>query len=427
MATAKVSPSERMDKASMMRVKAMAIEKGAKIQLIHKVLKARPDLCTPVCDCLAEQGIDLDKAATQPELLTKSAPLQLNDAAAAQSKGSSGSSTRASTADGDNEQEAQDKIPRSETTLGMIHLDRLMVIASRMQPVAFSKHTLKLLKPSPQRGIPKARLLELIEFDTGAGPDSYIGTDGRLKSQEVLTNRLIELSVANNLRGRDLSLPPDFHSHGVYKVEVDGGKIYIVHKFAKAGTNRKELPASQARLVDDHRALRLDRNYSEMGAVLVETKGIIRYRVHNLFPNEGLQDPLQYQANQYMLEDGAAEDPEATGDAAPMPRHAVVAKGLAEGSSGVAQVGRPRTKRLAAAADSPPMPATTSGKKCADTDAKNAEAEHEKATASEASPDDKKKVGAPPTKASLPDAWSVEMFSVVFGQVGAHSFDTWVV
>jgi hypothetical protein len=121
---------------------------------------------------------------------------------------------------------------------------------------------------------------------------------------------------------------------------------------------------------------------------------------------------LQNQSNQHMLEDGIAEDPEPEYEAAPMPGHHVVAKGPAAGSSALAQVGRPRTKRLAAAAESPPTLPTTSGKKRTDTDAKNAEAERNEATASEASLDDKKQAGAPPTKASLPHACSVEALEV---------------
>lgn len=269
----------KLDKARAMRSRAAAIENSARIEKINKVLKARPGLCNPVCECLSSHGVDLDDEDT---LYTSDMPAVTDG----------GRSSTASGAGGDEDDEETgcgghpDRIPRSETTLEMLHMTRINLMVRSLEPVAFSDNNLRSLKPSAKKQATKASLLQLIEFSTGVSPDTYLGTEGTLKSQKVLITRRRELNQHNGRRSRELPLPPKWAQMGFYRVDIADGTIYVEHRFAD-DRSRRQLPSSQARLVHDAKALKIERNWSEMNAMLTETRGSIRYKIHLMFPDLG--------------------------------------------------------------------------------------------------------------------------------------------
>lgn len=155
--------------------------------------------------------------------------------------------------------------------------------------------------------------MQLVEFAAGVSPDAYLGTEGVLKSQKFLVQRLCELNLHMGRRARELVLPPKWTSVGFYRVDIQHNIVWIEHRFA-AQDARRQLPPSQARLVHDHKALKVERNWSEMNAMLTETHGILRHKIHLMLSDMGCEDPLQNVSAIKAIEDGVPESPRVKSD-----------------------------------------------------------------------------------------------------------------
>lgn len=292
----------KMDKAAKLRQKGAALERAAKIQRINAVLKRRPDLCDKVCETLANHGGSVEeeeKKATE------------GGGGCSGSLGRIGGSSFAGADEGDDGGTGEiDRIPRCETTLGSLRINRLEALLSSVELVAFSKHNLKALKPSGKKALTKEMLNPIIEFVSGWNPDFFLGTDGPLKSQRHLQSALGFANQERGRRGRELPLPPRWPRDGNYLVLSMETKIFIAHKFMKKN-GRREVPASEVRKVHDAKALRIERNWSEATALLIEPRGYIRLEVMRLFPEvleAGLDLPKAIEEVCLAMDDAGEEE-----------------------------------------------------------------------------------------------------------------------
>ena len=176
-------------------------------------------------------------------------------------------------------------LPKCEVYFGMLSGPSLSALLFELE-TCYTPESLTRLKPSPRKAIPKQSLLALLEFLTGMRPDTWIGTSGKLKEFHYLSQALQTLNTKRGRRGRDVRLPPSWGQDGVYRVEArdDDDGIQIVHKFVGGETPLVRcLGPDHVKMIRDRAALTIEKNWSEVDALLVEVRGKIRLRLSVLF------------------------------------------------------------------------------------------------------------------------------------------------
>lgn len=145
---------------------------------------------------------------------------------------------------------------------------------------------LKQMVQRGQRQSSKQALLEILEFGTSLGPD--FSPRNELRQSEQWLKFIAHRHQIRGNKLRDLtSLPQEWDkvgNCGVYNFEVSAtGKIMIWQ--SKFGV-KKALPAKYAKAITDRNSLRIQSNFSETSATLVESdpKGIY-YNMVCSFPD----------------------------------------------------------------------------------------------------------------------------------------------
>ena len=119
------------------------------------------------------------------------------------------------------------EFPEDWQTLGQTSGEFLQWCLREAEPVAFSGHAMKaLLKPS-QRKVPKALLLEMVEFVFDLDEDTPLTGVG---SYGAILADMQQRNAQNGRRGRDLIMPFAWADAGVYRVAVEGNKIILTNK-----------------------------------------------------------------------------------------------------------------------------------------------------------------------------------------------------
>lgn len=123
-------------------------------------------------------------------------------------------------------------LPHKYTRLDATSPGILEGLASSLQDISFSKYMLKALKTKGMAACHYAeKICEVIEFDTGF--DTHQQMTGENRHLPTLTANLKAMSVARNRRGKDLRLPADWATAGVYKLSTHGhdGPLLVTHRF----------------------------------------------------------------------------------------------------------------------------------------------------------------------------------------------------
>ena len=294
-----------LEDAAALRKQAGEIEMQNRVSVIGQTLRKNPLLIPVVEKALNEAGIDVSSLELLPEPGPASKKSKTSDAAVG--KGS--------------------HLPKCEVYFGMLSSNTLQALLCELE-ACYTPESLSRLRPSARRAVPKASLLNLIEYLTGLKHDSWIGTTGPLKSFDYLAEALGRLNVLRGRRGRDVRLPPDWASDGVYRVFVSPeGRVGIQHKFLEKHS-MASLPDQQLRIVRFPASLLIEKNWSETDALLVEVKGKLRFRIASLFADLVSENVLH----------SIGEYPENNVEALPRP---FLEAGMAELMEGDRFVGRP--------------------------------------------------------------------------------------
>jgi hypothetical protein len=187
-----------------------------------------------------------------------------------------------------------DVVPRSETVVGVLHVETIADLMASIHTIAWDHHMLNLLKPSPKHGLPKCALLARLEFDTGVNEQSFIGTEGPLKNLQTLKGVLKQLSVSRGSRGATMPMKGSWTEFGPYtKPELgDDGKIWVGHQYLE-GHPKRRLPERQQQLIGSIDNVYIERPWSDMNALLMEKGTDYRYKLSNLFPELDQCDPFE--------------------------------------------------------------------------------------------------------------------------------------
>ena len=167
-------------------------------------------------------------------------------------------------------------LPHKYTRLDATSPGILEALASSLQDISFSKYMLKALKTKGMNACHYAeKICEVIEFDTGF--DTHQQVTGENRHLPTLTANLKAMSSARNRRGKNLRLPADWATAGVYKLSMHGdGPLLVTHRFNNLIA---EVPDSM-RLKDKTNemvpfgSLRIALNHSETKAAIVADKVI---------------------------------------------------------------------------------------------------------------------------------------------------------
>jgi hypothetical protein len=165
-------------------------------------------------------------------------------------------------------------VPRCYTSIGMITPTYLLTFLAGVEPISLSKQNLSNLSSRRSRHICKDKLMELVEFLTGLGPDADYHPDFHVMSKWV------ELAAGYNVsRGRpakELQLPAAWAVDGMFKWYMpsgDGAMAIVVHKITKV---ERQVSKGFWDVVKNPQALYIDKNYSEKNATLCEMDGFGR-------------------------------------------------------------------------------------------------------------------------------------------------------
>eukprot|EP00971_Amphidinium_carterae_P090429 1790666-Amphidinium_carterae.1 len=145
---------------------------------------------------------------------------------------------------------------------GCVPVSSLQALLHHIEPSTFNPLVLRSLCPRGAWKRNQALLCTYIEFAANIDPQTTVGEGMRTTRAmgELLTERYHSLQR----RGRDLVIPTDWSTQGIYSVVKVGGKPKVSHRFNKATVTVDEFFPPSA-------TFEISNNYSEFGAKLTET------------------------------------------------------------------------------------------------------------------------------------------------------------
>eukprot|EP00971_Amphidinium_carterae_P018657 367924-Amphidinium_carterae.4 len=145
---------------------------------------------------------------------------------------------------------------------GCVPVASLQALLHHIEPSTFNPLVLRSLCPRGAWKRNQALLCTYIEFVANIDPQTTVGEGMRTTRAmgEVLTERYHSLQR----RGRDLVIPTDWSTQGIYSVAKVGGKPKLVHRFNMSAVTVDEFFPPSA-------VFEISNNYSEFGAKLTET------------------------------------------------------------------------------------------------------------------------------------------------------------
>eukprot|EP00971_Amphidinium_carterae_P032813 645989-Amphidinium_carterae.1 len=218
---------------------------------------------------------------------------------------------------------------------GCLPVSALQALLHHVEPATFNPLVLRSLCPRGAWKRNQALLCTYVEFVSNIDPQSMVGEGMRTTRAmgELLTERYHSLGR----RGRDLVIPTDWATQGIYSVKKVGGKPCITHRFNKASVTVDEYFAPAA-------SFELSNNYSEFGAKLTETTmGRFSEPVPALFakyagPRTPPRETKAIKQKQAVVEEGKRISPKRKAESVPKtqvsltPLGAAIAKRTAQGN-----------------------------------------------------------------------------------------------
>jgi hypothetical protein len=324
----KLSASEQSAK---LHARALALENQGKMDELKMVLKQRPDLLdTTLNHCKKLAGIAVMGPPSTPKKTGQpgsrdGTPGPSSSTPATPSSSAAGSQLGDDAGDDEPGPAQSMNVPRCYTSIGMITPIYLTTFLAGVEPIALSKQNLGNLSSKKSRHICKDRLMELVEFLTGLGPDADYHPDFHVMSKWV------ELAAGYNVsRGRpakELQLPVTWASDGMFKWYMpsgDGAMVMVVHNITKV---EREVTKGFWDVVKNPQALYIDKNYSEKNATLCEKDGFGRLPITTIFPEIIENDLMRWCAKHAGTGETEVADEELP--AAPTPLQNAAAEGEA--------------------------------------------------------------------------------------------------
>lgn len=172
---------------------------------------------------------------------------------------------------------------RSLESSSVIFLQELL---SAIEPVVFTKHALSIVTRRGARLQNIKSLCEIIELCTGmAGTEQIIVGDDQGVTA-VLKLRLSELNLGFGRRGLETPLPPDWATHGVYRIVLEsGGGLKVMNRFTNIC---KTIKAPELKRVDK-RLVYVHDNFSERRATLKAKGSIMNILLYPIFEPAAFQ------------------------------------------------------------------------------------------------------------------------------------------
>lgn len=260
------------ERAARLQQRAVQLQQRATYQRVVAILKSKPSYITIVEQTLRANGAFSDapapkakaKAAakwatiaTRPARVApaRNGPLAITDGAEAEvgaapdEDGTELADEPSHTADpdtpsepppaGDQEYPASERLPRGASCFANFSISLLKRMLAAAKPVAFSEFILKALAKRGSRDIARVELNRLLEFVTNMEDTTLISISCRYEGPLLSWTKAT--SIALGRRGRDIQLPVDWSSNGVYEVRFlrDSRTCKVINRLKCRGRSRR--------------------------------------------------------------------------------------------------------------------------------------------------------------------------------------------
>lgn len=199
------------EKAIRLQSSARALTAKSDLITVQQVLKTRPDLVQHVKRDFINMGILSADGAKITALDSKpSAHEQQGRGDIKALLDAPGSSPSHAPAAGQGDLE----LHRNYATWSQVPVSFLKALLSKVEPVSLSMMNLRSLTKKGCKDPPRNILLEIFEYLTDTDPNSPVGESRSLSS---LADYFVRKNIQNGRRGRDLTLPVNWHAQGIYQ------------------------------------------------------------------------------------------------------------------------------------------------------------------------------------------------------------------
>uniref|UniRef100_A0A7S3SGZ0 Uncharacterized protein n=1 Tax=Strombidinopsis acuminata TaxID=141414 RepID=A0A7S3SGZ0_9SPIT len=120
---------------------------------------------------------------------------------------------------GDDDDDNGKRVPKNASHFPTMPPKHMKRILAGIEPVTFSSHNMNALISRGAREVTRSELLKLVEFCTNISPTSNVAPEHRYFN--VLEDEMRKLSAMHGRRARDLTLPVDWETQGVYAACMD--------------------------------------------------------------------------------------------------------------------------------------------------------------------------------------------------------------
>eukprot|EP00971_Amphidinium_carterae_P052442 1032421-Amphidinium_carterae.2 len=208
---------------------------------------------------------------------------------------------------------------------GCLPVGALQALLHHVEPSTFNPLVLRSLCPRGAWKRNQALLCTYVEFVANIDPQSAVGEG--MRTTRLMGELLTERYHSLHRRGRDLVIPTDWASQGIYSMKKVDGKPHISHRFNKTSVVVDEYFPPAA-------TFELSNNYSEFGAKLTETTlGRFSELVPALFakyasPRTPPREPKAIKQKQVVAEEGK-RSPKRKAESGPKPQVSLTPLGAA--------------------------------------------------------------------------------------------------
>ena len=273
-------------KAAKHLARAREEQHRASVYLVSCVLKNRAELAASVINHLKTMGVDVDAVAQEDVAQSPFTPTRF--AQPVSSGDSESRSLDSAKARVEDSELVADDLAKSwnqgsvlstcyvEVSILSVKLMKAMLKVS--EPIAASDHAIRALAPPGKKMIPKSVMLEVFEYVYGLARDESILAV--LHAPGAFQKYLDILNVRRGRLFRDLQLPPDWASRGVYSTIPIEEKVMVKCRIVEG---QRELLGDLMRGVDIQ-TVHVQMNWSAKSALICDGSGALRAQAILLFP-----------------------------------------------------------------------------------------------------------------------------------------------
>eukprot|EP00971_Amphidinium_carterae_P328940 6461095-Amphidinium_carterae.2 len=147
---------------------------------------------------------------------------------------------------------------------GCVPVSALQALLHHIEPSTFNPLVLRSMCPRGAWKRNQELLCTYIEFVANIDPQSAVHMGEGMRTTRAMGELLTERYHALHRRGRDLVIPTDWSTQGIYSVSKVAGKPKITHRFNQTTVTVEEYFPPAA-------VFEISNNFSEFGAKLTET------------------------------------------------------------------------------------------------------------------------------------------------------------